>query len=218
MGKRGRFRVINGDRIKDGRTKGGRQQWTKSRPYGGHPPGGRGGWLRYSSLWLGAVLVGLTAGYGLYSFDRPGRAEAAEQLGRDAKAQSIWAAEAPRTATASDGVGAQFGFCHTGGGTNCVVDGDTIWLQGQNIRIADIDAPETHEPRCAEEKALGDRATQRLLQLVNSGTVTTLRINRDEDRYGRKLRRVQVDGVSVGETLVNDGLARWYRGGKRPWC
>ena len=45
-----------------------------------------------------------------------------------------------------------FPLCHTGGGYNCVVDGDTIWLGGQNIRIADIDAPETHKPRCASEK------------------------------------------------------------------
>src|SRR4051812_41715477 len=54
---------------------------------------------------------------------------------------------------------AQFSLCFTGGGYNCVVDGDTIWLKGEKIRIADIDAPETHEPRCASEKELGDQAT-----------------------------------------------------------
>ena len=32
------------------------------------------------------------------------------------------------------------------------VDGDTIWLKRKKIRIADIDAPETHDPRCASEK------------------------------------------------------------------
>jgi endonuclease YncB( thermonuclease family) len=111
-----------------------------------------------------------------------------------------------------------FGLCHTGGGTNCVVDGDTIWLDGQNIRIADIDAPETHEPRCAEEQALGDRATGRLHELVNSGTVTLTPIDRDADGYGRKLRIVNVDGTSVGATLVGEGLARWYAGGRRSWC
>ena len=47
-----------------------------------------------------------------------------------------------------------------------MVDGDTIWLQGTKIRIADIDTPETHQPRCASEKALGDKATQRLQQLL----------------------------------------------------
>ena len=49
--------------------------------------------------------------------------------------------------------GARFGLCHSGGGTNCVVDGDTLWIGGQNVRLADIDAPETHEPRCAAEQA-----------------------------------------------------------------
>jgi endonuclease YncB( thermonuclease family) len=48
--------------------------------------------------------------------------------------------------------------------------------------------------------------------------VTLAPIDRDEDGYGRKLRIVKVDGESVGETLVDDGLARWYRGGRRPWC
>lgn len=114
--------------------------------------------------------------------------------------------------------GANFGYCHTGGGFNCVVDGDTIWFQGQKIRIADIDAPETHEPRCPSERALGDRATARLHELVNSGPIMLRSIDRDEDRYGRKLRIVEVDGESVGDTLVGEGLARWYEGGRRPWC
>jgi endonuclease YncB( thermonuclease family) len=99
-----------------------------------------------------------------------------------------------------------------------VVDGDTIWIGGQDVRIADIDAPETHEPRCPEELALGNQATERLHQLVNSGPVTLESIDRDEDRYGRKLRIVLVDGTSVGDTLVSEGLARWYEGGRQPWC
>ena len=111
-----------------------------------------------------------------------------------------------------------FGFCHVGGGHNCVVDGDTLYLEGVKIRIADIDAPETHEPKCASEKELGDRATQRLIRLVNSGEVTLSTIGRDEDGYRRKLRIVKVDGVSVGDTLVGEGLARWYEGGRMPWC
>ncbi|MBB3764521.1 thermonuclease family protein [Sphingomicrobium lutaoense] len=113
-----------------------------------------------------------------------------------------------------------FSICHEGGGYNCVVDGDTIYIEGQKIRILDIDAPETHDYRCPEEKALGDRATRRLHQLVNSGQVTAARApgERDEDRYGRKLSVVMVDGVSVGNVLVGEGLARPYGGGRRSWC
>lgn len=122
-----------------------------------------------------------------------------------------------------DGTGAitasaSFGMCHTGGGTNCVVFGDTFWMAGEKIRIADIDTPETHPPRCAEEARLGAAATARLRALLNVGPVTLERIDRDTDRYGRKLRVVTRGGESLGGVLVNEGLARWYGGGRRSWC
>lgn len=113
---------------------------------------------------------------------------------------------------------ANFSFCHTGGGYNCVVDGDTIWLEGVKIRLADIDTPETHDYRCQAEKDLGDRATVRLKEVLQSGNISLQAIDREADQYGRKLRIVLVDGESAGETLVDEGLARWYEGGRRPWC
>ncbi|MBJ7439824.1 MAG: thermonuclease family protein [Sphingopyxis sp.] len=122
----------------------------------------------------------------------------------------------PERAPAGERV--SFSFCHVGGGQNCVVDGDTIWLHGEKIRIADIDTPETHDYQCPGEKALGDRATVRLRDLLQAGSVSLGSIDRDEDQYGRKLRIVMVDGESVGEALVDEGLARWYEGGRRPWC
>jgi endonuclease YncB( thermonuclease family) len=105
-----------------------------------------------------------------------------------------------------------------GGGTNCVVDGDTAWIDGTKVRIADIDAPETHSPHCASEAALGDRATVRMAELINAGPFEMASIDRDEDRYGRKLRILIRGGKSLGDQLVNDGLARPYAGGRRSWC
>jgi len=118
----------------------------------------------------------------------------------------------------SNGERVQFGLCVWGGGTNCVVDGDTIYLRGVKIRIAGIDAPETHDFKCADEKSLGDRATVRLQQLLNSGALSMTSIDRDEDAYGRKLRNVSVDGKDVGDILIDDGLARPYLGRKLGWC
>ena len=113
----------------------------------------------------------------------------------------------------------QFGLCPRGGGVNCVVDGDTVWLGGEKIRVADIDAPETHPPRCPAEAELGQAATLRLQALLNAGPVTLGRITRDTDRYGRKLRLLMRNGQSLGMVLVREGLARPYRGGPRqPWC
>lgn len=193
-------------------------------------------WRRYLPLWAGSLTIGLLAGAGPSLIHRaaPAFAEslsgnaAAPLVDQTVAASGEWIASSEseeREAAIEDqrrdpaeAVQASFGFCHTGGGANCVVDGDTIWIQGEKIRIADIDAPETHDYRCSEEKALGDRATQRLIELVNSGSITMEAINRDEDRYGRKLRVVLVDGASVGEVLVSEGLARPYDGGRKPWC
>jgi endonuclease YncB( thermonuclease family) len=111
---------------------------------------------------------------------------------------------------------ADFVLCHTGGGTHCVVDGDTIWIAGEKVRIADIDAPETHPPRCAREADLGRRATQRLQAMLNAGAVTLS--DEGRDRYGRKLAVVSRDGRSLGQALVAEGLARPWDGRRRPWC
>lgn len=113
----------------------------------------------------------------------------------------------------------RFNTCPVGGGTNCVVDGDTFWLAGEKIRIADIDTPETHPPRCAHEAALGNAATDRLQDLLNAGPFSLQFIDRDTDRYGRKLRVIVRSGQSIGDTLVKEGLARPYDGGYREgWC
>lgn len=112
-----------------------------------------------------------------------------------------------------------FSKCHTGGGQNCVVDGDTFWLDGERIRIADIDTPETHPSRCAEEARLGNAATDRLHALLNAGAFELTSIDRDTDRYGRKLRIIERNGQSIGDVLVAEGLARPYSGGRRAgWC
>lgn len=113
---------------------------------------------------------------------------------------------------------ASFGYCYTGGGANCVVDGDTFYMNGEKVRIAGVDAPETHPPRCDYEARLGEQATRMLQDLLNSGTVTMTSIERDRDVYGRLLRNVQVDGTDVGETMVSAGVAREYGSGRRPWC
>lgn len=111
-----------------------------------------------------------------------------------------------------------FRFCHTGGGWNCVVDGDTFHYHAATIRIADIDTPETHPPRCEREAQLGERATQRLQALLNQGPFTMHAIDRDEDQYGRKLRIVMRGGDSLGLQLVREGLARQWTGHRQPWC
>jgi endonuclease YncB( thermonuclease family) len=98
-----------------------------------------------------------------------------------------------------------------------VIDGDTFRLGGEKIRIADIDTPET-AGRCPEESALAARATERLATLLAQGPFELQPIDRDEDRYGRKLRIVTRGGRSIGDQLVAEGLARTWSGRREPWC
>ena len=111
-----------------------------------------------------------------------------------------------------------FGLCHEGGGRNCVVDGDTVWIAGEKVRIAGIDAPETHEFQCPEEAALGRRAALRLQALLNGGPLTATAADRNRDPNGRQLRNIAVNGRDVGKTLVAEGLVREYGGRKKGWC
>src|SRR6185369_15681856 len=163
-----------------------KRRWTRSSSYVQPRRQSSGsGWLWFAPLWGAAVLAGTAYGAGWISGPKmvsPG---------------SVFTLPF-----------AHFGNCYTGGGRNCVVDGDTFWMDGVKIRIADIDAPETHPPHCARERELGDAATRRLRELLNSGPVTLSSIDRDEDRYGRKLRNVQVNGSDVGGVLVSEGLTR----------
>lgn len=48
----------------------------------------------------------------------------------------------------ADTLRAAFPICGKGRRITCIVDGDTFWLWGERIRIADIDAPEINPPRC----------------------------------------------------------------------
>ncbi len=121
-------------------------------------------------------------------------------------------------AAPADRLTARFGFCPSGGDSDCVVDGDTLWFAGEKYRIADIDTPETHPARCPREAALGDAATRRLQAWLNAGAFSLESAGRDSDRYGRKLRIVTRGGASVGAALIGEGLARPWEGARRLWC
>ena len=113
----------------------------------------------------------------------------------------------------------KFTFCDGFTQRYCVVDGDTIRFAGVKIRVEDIDTPEIHDYKCEQELKRGLRAKSRLLELVNAGPFNIVSNGgNDTDRYGRKLRHLMRNGFSLGELLIDEGLARRYAGGRRSWC
>lgn len=113
---------------------------------------------------------------------------------------------------------AYFPICGSGQRVTCVVDGDTFWLEGRKIRVADIDTPEISSPRCDAELQLGQRAKYRMQALLNAGPIALEPADRATDHYGRALFRVTRNGTSLGGALVSEGLAVWYGNGKPDWC
>lgn len=108
--------------------------------------------------------------------------------------------------------------CGSGQRYTCVVDGDTIWLEDEKIRIMGYDTPEPQTNICggSREVRLANQASDRLVQLLNNGEVTIER--HGKDRYDRTLAVVRVDNVDIGDTLVGEGLARYWPDGPVFWC
>ncbi len=102
----------------------------------------------------------------------------------------------------------------------CVVDGDTFWLDGEKIRIVNIDAPETPgSARCKElrfgknpswcDYSLGIKARDGLLAFLSGGEMEIFR--QGQDKYGRTLANVAVNGRDAGDYLIANGLARAWQ-------
>ncbi|MEK3952824.1 thermonuclease family protein [Psychrobacillus sp. FSL K6-1464] len=111
------------------------------------------------------------------------------------------------------------GVIQTDGSTNQiavevveVIDGDTIKVKYngdiEKVRYLLIDTPETNHHTLGKQP-FGEEAKQRNKEIIKSGNVTIeFDVGNRLDDYGRMLAYVYVDGESVQETLLEEGLAR----------
>jgi len=121
------------------------------------------------------------------------------------------------TAASSEGRRMSDGPMTVAGQQIRVIDGDTFDVGGTRVRVAGIDAPETHPARCAAEQGLGLAATAKLAELLRGRPLWIS--GNQTDRYGRSVRTVRVGGRDVAEAMISSGLARNYDGKKRQgWC
>lgn len=93
-----------------------------------------------------------------------------------------------------------------------VIDGDTIKIKYngnvEKVRYLLIDTPETNHQTLGKQP-FGEAAKARNKELLNSGDVSIeFDVGEQLDDYNRMLAYIYVDGVSVQETLLKEGLAR----------
>ena len=110
---------------------------------------------------------------------------------------------------------AQFGQCYDAEGSNCVLDGDTIYVDGRKVEIAGLVAPKIQGAQCDDERSRGIDAAVRLATLLNSGKVSVGPSARQPD--GQLRQKVEVGGNDVALAMINAGVAH-DTGNSYGWC
>ena len=107
-----------------------------------------------------------------------------------------------------------------------VTDGDTLKLKERvhglplSIRLYGVDTPEKgKKAKCDREAAAGEDATLLTKKLVKNAITIDCQF-KDWDKYGgRILAEVYLNGKSLADSLLEEGLARKYHGEKKwSWC
>ena len=84
-----------------------------------------------------------------------------------------------------------------------IIDGDTIVVNGSNVRLLGINSPEKGEIYYEEAaNFLEERIFGKLVKLEKG--------KEDEDLYHRKLRYIFYEGDNINLKLVENGLANFY--------
>jgi endonuclease YncB( thermonuclease family) len=96
-------------------------------------------------------------------------------------------------------------------GVASVIDGDTIEIHGQRIRLHGIDAPEASQTCNLDGKPwrCGQASANALAEYIDRRTVTCE--PRARDRYRRLVAACSVGGASISAWMVREGWAVAYR-------
>jgi endonuclease YncB( thermonuclease family) len=90
------------------------------------------------------------------------------------------------------------------------LDGDSLVVQGREMRLKGLDAPEARQlcTLAGQSVPCGRQAMQGLQRWLARGPVSC--IGHETDRYGRLLVLCRVNGADIGADLVRNGLAVDY--------
>jgi micrococcal nuclease len=81
-----------------------------------------------------------------------------------------------------------------------IIDGDTVIIEGNSVRLLGIDSDERGYPCYSEAK-------ERIEEIILNKEVEIESDGEDKDQYGRYLRYIFLDGKNINLQLVKEGLA-----------
>lgn len=100
-----------------------------------------------------------------------------------------------------------------------VIDGDTIDVRGERVRVANLDAPDVgSHAKCPLEERRGQAAKTFAIRLVRDAGEVGLADRQGQDRYGRSLARVTLDGADFAGLMIAAGHGRPWLGRSSDWC
>ena len=109
---------------------------------------------------------------------------------------------------------AGFMLCEALPHLTCVFSGDSFYLRGQMVRLADIDTPPRYASECPAASTLSWKSALRLRDLLNAGPFELALAGGGDP----ELRLVTRNGKSLGAQLVSEGLAQEKAAGALNWC
>ena len=92
-----------------------------------------------------------------------------------------------------------------------IIDGDTIVLDGEKIRLPGIDTPELKQTCMEDNQEVGCGMSAKMLLAEKIGNAIPECISEGKDVYKRTLAECFVNGESLSKFLVRSGYAFAYR-------
>ena len=107
-------------------------------------------------------------------------------------------------------------FCRVSEAEYKAVDGDSLVLGNERIRLKGIDAPELYQ-KCQDENDkdydCGQEAFNFLQDLMSKGSVYC-KCQKQKDRYKRKLCECFISNISLNNEMISAGYAVAYKNKK----
>ena len=104
-----------------------------------------------------------------------------------------------------------YSFSKTIIGKASIIDGDTIHIKNNKIRLHGIDAPETKQTCKIDDQEwyCGKQSTKELKKLINNNDIVC--ILNDVDIYKRYVAVCSVNNININQWMVKRGWAIAYR-------